>query len=1293
MALTNWWARLRRQPARRPNCASYRLSLEPLEARTLPATINWIAGSGNFDNGSNWSGGVVPGFNDVAVIDTASTAATITIQKGDNIQVGAIDTASADTLAITGVLRSTDPMESASYSGGALTVTTGSSTLNGPLSISGAGSLTANGSGASLTANGTTTITNGSLSANGGAQLSLPTLTTIDTENVEDTAVSLGADGAGSVLNVPALTSYTAGSYAIAYGAGAPPISGPYNGTLSVTHGGTVLYGALTQLTGVNLTLDGTGTLAIGQWTAFANAFATISGGTYTFPNLANIDGSQFTVSGGAQVSLPAVTSMAAGQFSSYGSEIDVSGGGQVSLPALTSIALGGLSADGTGSTIDVPALTTFNGTSEISLFVFQSFLRVTDGGTVLDGALTQLSNVYLTLDGTGTLAIGQWTAFTNGGTAITCGTETFTNLANIAGTGFDVSGGAQVSLPAVTSYPLTFNGGGIDMDAIGSGSTLTLGALTSIVQGGSMLNLAAKDGGWLSLPVLTTINTKSEANLEAYGTGSIVYVPALTTYNGDGGDLDVGAGGAVVDGALTNLNAVYLNIDGTGTVTIGITIAGTSPGSYGQLEVGAIFHSPSASLGSQLQVAHTAATPVGSTFVIVNGPISGTFDGIPEGAMVTASDGTQFSISYGNSGVTLTQLATIGPTISGFGPTSGPVGTAVTITGTAFTGATAVTFGNVAAAAFTVNSDAQITATVPTGATSGPIAVVTPSGTVVSTTNFTLAAPPTIAGLSPGSGPVGSSVAITGTNFSGVSAVAFNGVASNFLVVSPTQIAAIVPTGATNGSINVTTPYGSASSTASFTVTLVPPTITTVIPGSGPVGSQQTIKGANFIDVTAVTFNGVASTFTVDSPTQISATVPSGAASGSLVVTTPGGSASDYFFVSTPQSQFSITGISPIGGPVGTVVTILGSGFSGVTQVSFHGTAASAFTVVSATQITATVPIGATTGPISVSTPGAIFGGGGNFTLSTSTRIFATAPDAGGGPQVNVYDANTNNLLYSFFAYDPNFTGGVRVAVGDVNGDGIPDIITGAGPGGGSDIKIFDGSTGALIREFSPFNPLFTGGQYIAAADLNNQGYDDIIVGADYGGGPEVIVFDGKTGAILYNFFAYDPAFIGGVRVAAGDVLGNGHVDIICGAGPGGGPNVTVFQPNADGTVTPNRSFFAYDPAFTLGIYVAAGEVQGNGTDAIITGAGAGGGPNVSIFDGSDESLIASFFAYDPGFVGGVRVAAVQGSDGSVAVATVAGPGGGPQVSEFDGMNGALVDSFFAYNPLFNAGLWVAGA
>ncbi len=129
-------------------------------------------------------------------------------------------------------------------------------------------------------------------------------------------------------------------------------------------------------------------------------------------------------------------------------------------------------------------------------------------------------------------------------------------------------------------------------------------------------------------------------------------------------------------------------------------------------------------------------------------------------------------------------------PTISSFTPASGPVGTSVTISGTNFTGATAVTF-NGTAANFSVTSDTAIQATAPVGATTGPLSVTAPGGTATSATNFTIVSPPTISSFTPASGPVGTSVTISGTNFTGATAVTFNGTAANFSVTSDTAIQA----------------------------------------------------------------------------------------------------------------------------------------------------------------------------------------------------------------------------------------------------------------------------------------------------------------------------------------------------------------------------------------------------------------------------------------------------------------------------------------------------------------------
>src|SRR5215471_13060747 len=110
------------------------------------------------------------------------------------------------------------------------------------------------------------------------------------------------------------------------------------------------------------------------------------------------------------------------------------------------------------------------------------------------------------------------------------------------------------------------------------------------------------------------------------------------------------------------------------------------------------------------------------------------------------------------------------------------------------------------------------------------------------------------------------------------------------------------------------------------------------------------------------------------------------------------------------------------------------------------------------------------------------------------------TGLGAGGSPVVSVFDA-TATRLESFFAYDALFTGGVRVAVGDVNGDGVPDIVTAAGPGGTPIVKVFDGATAAVIRSFFAFDPGFSGGIYVAVGEVNGDKMADIIVGADAGG------------------------------------------------------------------------------------------------------------------------------------------------------------------------------------------------
>ena len=308
------------------------------------------------------------------------------------------------------------------------------------------------------------------------------------------------------------------------------------------------------------------------------------------------------------------------------------------------------------------------------------------------------------------------------------------------------------------------------------------------------------------------------------------------------------------------------------------------------------------------------------------------------------------------------------GPSITSFAPASGPVGTVVTLTGTNFTGATAVSI-NGTAATFTVASATSITATVGAGTTSGLISVTTPAGTAVSATSFVVGVPPTVTSFTPATGAVGSTVVITGTNFTAATQVTFAGTSAPvFSVNSATQITVVVPIGAVTGPIAVTTPLGTGTSTTNFTIPPAP-VITSFSPTTGVPGTVVTLSGNYFTGATAVTFNGAPATvFTVNSATQITVTVPSGATTGLITVVTPNGIAvsTTRFTVQVPV----ITSFTPTAGPVGTTVTINGNYFTGVTQVTFNGTVAPGFVVVSATQITVAVPAGATSGPITVTAP-----------------------------------------------------------------------------------------------------------------------------------------------------------------------------------------------------------------------------------------------------------------------------------------------------------------------------------
>jgi hypothetical protein len=313
-------------------------------------------------------------------------------------------------------------------------------------------------------------------------------------------------------------------------------------------------------------------------------------------------------------------------------------------------------------------------------------------------------------------------------------------------------------------------------------------------------------------------------------------------------------------------------------------------------------------------------------------------------------------------------------PKLTSFTPASGPAGASVTIAGTGFTDVTAVKLNGVAAAGYSVDSDHQITATVPANAMSGKFSVVTAGGTATSATSFL--AVPTITGFAPGSATAGSPVTVDGTGFGGVSSVKVNGVAASFSVLSKLQLRLTVPASAASGTITVTTAGGTATSTDPLSVL---PRVTGFTPSAAAVGTTVTINGNAFGGATSVLFNGVGAVPATVLASKVTVPVPADASTGKLTVVTGAGSGQSAatFKVLPKQTSFS-----PGSGVVGTSITLTGTGFTDVTAVRFNGVAASTYTRDSSTQITAMVPLGASSGKISVVTAG------GTTTSATSFTV-----------------------------------------------------------------------------------------------------------------------------------------------------------------------------------------------------------------------------------------------------------------------------------------------------------------
>jgi hypothetical protein len=272
----------------------------------------------------------------------------------------------------------------------------------------------------------------------------------------------------------------------------------------------------------------------------------------------------------------------------------------------------------------------------------------------------------------------------------------------------------------------------------------------------------------------------------------------------------------------------------------------------------------------------------------------------------------------------------------------------------------------------------------------------------------------------------------------------------------------------------------------------------------------------------------------------------------------------------------------------------------------------------------------------------------GGVFVATGSLTGLGPAIVAGAGPgtggEVRVHRPDGTPAGIGFFPHGSSFTGGVRVAVCDSGVPGRAAIVTASGPGPRAAVAVWDVNGTTVTRRFSfCVGPRkFAGGAFVACGDTTGDGLDEVVVGLDGGGRPQVAVYSisGSRVKRLVQFDAYAASFTGGVRVAAADLDGDGRTEVVTAPGPGASPVVVVFAVTGS-SVTELGDFDAYDPGFQGGVFVAGGLRDGAGRDRVVVSPGGGEDPYVRVFALSGSSMLdeATFLGADPGSPGGITV------------------------------------------------------
>lgn len=250
----------------------------------------------------------------------------------------------------------------------------------------------------------------------------------------------------------------------------------------------------------------------------------------------------------------------------------------------------------------------------------------------------------------------------------------------------------------------------------------------------------------------------------------------------------------------------------------------------------------------------------------------------------------------------------------------------------------------------------------------------------------------------------------------------------------------------------------------------------------------------------------------------------------------------------------------------------------------------------------------------------------------------------AGGAPRVRVFRGSDHVLIADFLAFDDGFTGGVRVAAGQVDGDRLADIVVASGPGISGRVRVFSGADARqILLDFTPFGQQnYRGGLSVAAGDFNGDSRADILVAPGPQFTPLVGFYNGTNGEQFDARFPFgQQSAPGGLNIAVGDINGDGAADLIVGSGGQSPPRVVVLNLVTQETLF---DFLAFDAGFTGGVQLSVGDLDGDGRADVLVGAGPGGRSAVRVFSGADPTQrLADFAAFEGSgsYSGGVFVAA----------------------------------------------------